>query len=196
MVAASGTHSPGSLPSGELPAGPLRVFYALWPDAATHAAIARIAGTVATATGGRTPAAENVHLTLAFVGEVAGERLPALIAIGARTAAAVDGFTMRFDRVGTFRGSGIAWLGTRTTPPALLALAGSLATELAAGGFRTERRPFHAHVTLARHCRRPPPVIAVDPVDWPVRAMTLTASVLERDGARYRDLAAWPLRTA
>jgi RNA 2',3'-cyclic 3'-phosphodiesterase len=171
------------------------VFYALWPDAATHAAIAAIAGTVATTAGGRPPAAQNLHLTLAFVGEVAGERLPALIAIGAHAATAVDPFTMRFDRVGTFRGSGIAWLGTGTPPPALLALAGGLAAELATGGFRTERRAFHVHVTLARHCRRPPPVAAIDPVDWPVRAMTLTASLLARDGPRYTELAAWPLRS-
>ena len=169
------------------------MFYALWPDAGTHAEVAAIAATVAAATGGRAPAAESLHLTLAFVGEIAAERLPALTAIGARAAATVDAFTLHFDRVGTFRSSGIAWLGMGDAPPALRALADALSLELAAGAFRTDRRAFHAHVTLARHCRRPPPASAAGTVTWPVRAMTLTASLLEREGARYRNLAVWPL---
>jgi 2'-5' RNA ligase len=193
MIESLGIDSVASA-SLEVPPGEtLRVFYALWPDVETHAALARITATVAAATGGRAPAPENVHLTLAFVGEIAAERLPALIAIGARTAATVDAFTLCFDRVGTFRSSGIAWLGTGEAPPALRSLAEGLALELAAGAFRTDRRAFHAHVTLARHCRRPPPASAATTVTWPVRAMTLTASLLEREGARYRNLAVWPL---
>jgi 2'-5' RNA ligase len=177
------------------PAAPhsLRVFFALWPAEAARRAVAARARDVAASGRGRAPPMENVHLTLAFVGEVAAERLPALQAIGAQAATAVPPFTLRFDRVGAFRDSGIAWLGTGTAEPALQALVDALAAGLAASGFPVERRPFRAHVTLARRCARPPAAASVPALAWPVAGFTLTASELAPGGSRYRTLAAWPL---
>jgi 2'-5' RNA ligase len=171
----------------------LRVFYALWPGEEARRTLLALAKDVATAGRGRAPPPQNMHLTLAFVGEVAAERLPALQAIGARAAAAGSPFTLRFDRLGSFRDSGIAWLGTGAAEPALQALVNGLAAGLAADGFPVERRPFRAHVTLARRCARPPVAADVPAVIWTVETFTLTASELARGGSQYRTLAAWPL---
>ena len=184
---------PSSFPTAPARPKTLRVFYALWPGEEARRTLLALAKDVATAGRGRAPPPQNMHLTLAFVGEVAADRLPALLAVGAQAAAAVSPFTLRFDRLGSFRDSGIAWLGTGTAEPALQALVDGLAAGLAADGFPVERRPFRAHVTLARRCARPPAAADVPAVVWPVATFTLTVSELAPGGSQYRTLAEWPL---
>jgi 2'-5' RNA ligase len=171
---------------------PLRVFFALWPDAATRDAIAALARDVVKRAGGRAPRPENAHLTLAFVGDVAATRVSILQEIGAAAARDAAPFTLALDRIGGFRAAGIAWVGAATTPPVLVELAGRTNQALAAAGFRVERRPFHPHVTLARRCERPPSAAAIALVAWRVEGMTLTESRLRHEGSCYRELAAWP----
>ena len=76
-----------------------RLFFAVWPDAAAAARLEALAREVALVTGGRPQPREKIHLTLAFLGEVAEER------IGAACAAAPGGesLAIRLDCVGSFR---------------------------------------------------------------------------------------------
>lgn len=178
------------------PERPLRVFFALWPDAATRDAIAALARDMVKLAGGRAPRPENAHLTLAFVGDVPATGVSILRAIGAAAARDAVPFTLALDRIGGFRDAGIAWLGAAATPPALEQLARRTNEALAAAGFRIERRPVHPHVTLARRCERPPGAAAIAPVTWRVEGMTLTASMLRHEGSCYRELAAWPFAAA
>ena len=174
----------------------VRLFYALWPDAAARDAIAVLARDVERRCGGRAPRPENAHLTLAFVGEVAPDRVEALAAIGAAAADAGAPFALKLDRLGGFRDAGIAWLGAERAPAALGALVRRLGDELAANQFRVERRPFAAHVTLARKCRAPPSRERVAAVTWRVDALTLVASQPAAGGSRYHTLAEWTLGPA
>src|SRR3954452_20350329 len=96
-----------------------RLFFALLPDAQACRAIATVAAATASATGGRAPPAENLHVTVAFLGQVADERTAAVLAIGARAADHATSFVLEFDRAGMFRDAGIAWLGPRAIPQAL-----------------------------------------------------------------------------
>ena len=174
---------------------PLRVFFAVWPDAATRAAIAALAHEAAAGAGGKAPAPSNLHLTLAFIGDVRAERLAVLQAIGADAARPTPPFTLTLDRLGGFRDAGIAWLGTTPTPPQLDALVRRMRGALGAAGFPVDARPFRVHVTLARRCRNRVRAAAIAPIAWRVERLTLTASDLGGDGSRYRDLAVWPLGT-
>jgi 2'-5' RNA ligase len=54
----------------------LRAFFALWPDATVRAALAPLVRDIARKVHGRPTAVESIHLTLAFLGEVAEERCP------------------------------------------------------------------------------------------------------------------------
>lgn len=173
-----------------------RLFFAVWPDAPARDALAMLARDVAARAGGRAPAADNLHLTLAFVGEVAADRLAALCAAGAEAAAGVAAFDLALDTVGAFRGSGIAWAGATGVPPALLGLVGRLDERLAARGFPTDTRAFHAHVTLARRCRRTPDAQLPAPIAWTVTRLVLNASELASGGPRYREIGVWPLGAA
>ena len=172
---------------------PLRVFFALWPDAGARDALSALARDTAAQAGGRAPPAGNLHLTLAFLGDVAAARIAALGAIGSAVAAAGPPFTLTLDRVGAFGNGGIAWVGASAPPHDLERLLQSLTGALAKEGFPTERRAFHPHVTLARHCRRPTGRGAIVSIAWRVEQITLNASELSPRGPRYRELGAWPL---
>jgi 2'-5' RNA ligase len=178
---------------GPRDAAPLRVFFALWPDAGARDALSALARDTAAQTGGRAPSAGNLHLTLAFLGDVAAAPIAALHAIGPAVASAVHAFTLTLDRVGAFGDGGIAWAGTSAVPRELERLAQLLTSALAKEGFPTERRAFHAHVTLARHCRRPAGAGAIAAIAWSVERITLNASERAPSGPRYRELGAWPL---
>jgi 2'-5' RNA ligase len=172
----------------------LRVFYAIWPDASARRLLASAATRTAQEACGRSTKVDNLHVTLAFVGEVAAERLDALHAIGAGVAAAGQAFALALDRCGSFRRQGIAWVGPSVVPEALARLVADLGDRLAQAGFRTERGTFAPHVTLARRCTQPVAAAAAAPICWRVDAVTLTASTLTPHGPDYRPLARWPLR--
>lgn len=96
---------------------------------------------------------ENLHLTLAFIGEtVRIETLKHLLDELPR-----EGFPLVVEKHGCFsRPEGdILYLGIRRSPP-LMALAATLRSRLQQAGFPTEDRPFKPHITLARRqkCRK------------------------------------------
>jgi RNA 2',3'-cyclic 3'-phosphodiesterase len=173
-------------------ATPLRVFFALWPDEVAGERITALARDVVRRAGCRALRPENIHLTIAFVGDVTADRIAALEAIGAAAARESAPFVLLLDRLGAFRSTGIAWLGTDVPPLPLVHLVDTLRQGLAADRFPVEQRSYRAHVTLARRCSSVAAATIV-PVVWPVERLTLMASELHPAGSRYRELAAWAL---
>ena len=174
------------------PFSTLRVFFALWPDSDARDRLAALAREVAVRTKGRAPAAENLHVTLAFIGDVPAERVAALSAIGASVAARAAPFVLSLDCTGTFRRTGITWAGAGEVPPALAQMARSLAAALSSQDFAVEERMFSPHVTLARRCQAPEIGTLAEPIGWTVTRLALDASEAGSDAQRYRDLATWP----
>lgn len=91
------------------------------------------------------------HLTLAFLGNTAADLVPRLInrldEVGRTRAPVTD---LRLAGAGTFRG--VLWLGVwpadRHSPADRLAR--HVQREMRAAGVALERRPWHAHMTVAR----------------------------------------------
>lgn len=171
----------------------LRQFFAVWPDAAALAVTGRAAAAAARQAGGRATRPSNLHLTLAFVGEVTIAQGAQLHDIGAAAAAAASPCVLTLERIGNFGDSGVVWLGTAQPPRALAALAVALGERLAAAGLHVDRRAFRAHVTVARRCPRPFAEALSEPIDWRVDALTLVTSELRPDGPRYAIAQRWPL---
>lgn len=90
---------------------------------------------------------ENLHLTLAFLGET--DRAGAVKRAMDRVAAAP--FPLELRGMGKFRrdGGDICWVGVGESEP-LAALSASIWTELAKEGFAPETRAFRPHLTLGR----------------------------------------------
>lgn len=93
--------------------------------------------------------ANNLHLTLVFLGETEAARVPAVCR--AIDDSAVPGFTFSISDVGRFRrgGGDILWAGVENCE-ALRELQRRLSHNLKAAGFSIENREFKPHLTLAR----------------------------------------------
>ena len=169
----------------------IRVFYALVLPPDLRLPIGDIARSTARRVHGRPVPAENLHLTLAFVGEIASSRLPTLIDVGARLQG--ETMTLVLDRLGGFRRAGVAWIGSSRTPQPLGPFALALARALMAAGIACDERPFHPHMTIVRRCRVPPDEQPVGPYVWPIDEFALMQSQTGAEGARYAALAKWPL---
>jgi 2'-5' RNA ligase len=167
-----------------------RLFFALWPDEAARQALGTLARDVALVAEGKPVPGEKIHLTLAFIGEVAADREPEV----KRAAQDLRGeaFTLGLDRVGSFRRARVAWAGTSTAPQPLLDLQEELAAKLAERGFELEEREFAPHLTLARKIARPVPAASIPAIAMQARALALVRS--EAGTGRYTTLESWPLR--
>jgi 2'-5' RNA ligase len=167
-----------------------RVFFALVPPPSLRTVLGALATGVAQRAHGRAVPADNLHVTVAFVGAWPLSRLAQWIDAGARCAARPIQVTL--DTLGGFRRAGVAWLGASAPPEALLDLGRSLDAELAAAGI-ANTRSFHPHVTLARKCRGPFPRDSAGPYQWDVDALSLMQSQPDGTGVRYDVLRQWPL---
>lgn len=172
-----------------------RLFFALWPDEATRARLSALLEALPKE-GGRDVRTENLHLTLAFLGECEELLLPCLVEVGA----ALEGcpFEMQFDEIGHFNRARVLWLGMSQPPEALLALQAGLASQLASRcGLPRDARSFAPHLTLRRDARHGVPWPRdMAPIVWKVDGVVLVESVSGPHGVRYEPLRSWPLRCA
>ena len=144
--------------------------------------------------------AENWHVTLAFLGEVAPGPDPVVAAVEGEVATASP-IGLRLDGAGRF-GRRILWMGVADDPPgAVAALGERLQQALAAQDLPVDRKPVRPHLTLARVRGRgrgavtPALVddVPVAPGSWTASTVEVVASHLGAGGARYEVVASVPL---
>lgn len=165
-----------------------RVFFALWPEDATRAAISRATRDAVRSSGGRPIAKERLHLTVAFLGELTEAGLAVARAV---PPIRVGPFELALDAIGVWPESRVLWLAPSAPPDALGQLEGRLWEALVERGFRAEDRVYRPHVTLARRAR--PVAQNVDAVRWPVRDLALVESFPDGRGVHYEVLERWAL---
>jgi 2'-5' RNA ligase len=173
------------------------VFFGLFPDAATRAAIAAVAARIERelAPRGRWIKPWRYHLTLQFLGSF--QPLPVGLIECARTAAArvrVAPFTLVLDRIGSFRRrNAVWWLGCSEPPAELDALWQSLDAELRRAGIPSRDAALVPHVTLLRDAAHALAPLPVPGVRWRVSEFRLIDSRLGAE-AEYLAVGQWPLR--
>ena len=170
-----------------MPSDTLRLFFALPCPAELTTAICTWRDGLAI--GGKPVAADNLHLTLAFL----GQQLQLLQAGAWLLAAGIEAppFELHLDRLGGGR-RGLLWLEPSQMPEPLPVLVGDLQQRLLAAGISLDTRPFRAHLTLVRHAGARPAEAAPD-FTWPVERFALYASETTARGVRHRELGSWPL---
>ncbi len=150
--------------------------------------------------------ADNVHLTVKFLGEVNEAMLPAVKDALAAAAAAAAPFELAFGGGGCFpnpREPRVVWLGVTTGEEEARTLAAAVEKAVVAAGFPSEEKAFRPHVTLGRVKDPRPGAAAVAAkvralADFATPAAVITTLVLYRsvtlpDGARYDEVARFPL---
>jgi 2'-5' RNA ligase len=96
---------------------------------------------------------DGLHLTLRFLGPTPEDRVPVLAEAVADVARAGEPFPITIRGAGSFPPTGrprTIWLDIRDGVENLERLATRLDDRLADAGWERERRPFRAHLTLAR----------------------------------------------
>ncbi|WP_268247932.1 RNA 2',3'-cyclic phosphodiesterase [Klenkia taihuensis] len=140
----------------------------------------------------------DLHITLAFLGEVPGARVAGLLGALGPVAAGAPPATLQLTGAGTFgRRPRVLWAGVGGDVDVLGALAGRVAAAARHAGVPVEDRPFLPHLTLGRW---PGSGTAATPLPdrlpgphgppWRPAALVLWRS---RPGTRYERLAGWPL---
>jgi 2'-5' RNA ligase len=169
----------------------VRLFFAVWPAPRERKQLAALAHKLAHLSHGRASGLDNLHLTLAFLGDVDDSLLPALHTLGASLSRLPIG-EMPLTHTGSWP-NGIVWAAPDTTPPELAQLVAELNAGIAALGLPVEKRRYAPHLTLVRRAQRPLATRALHPIPWVLDHLALVASELDASGARYTTLARWPL---
>lgn len=176
------------LPPGEAPTQ--RLFFALWPSEEVRSGLAEVMASLHVRCAKPVPA-ENLHITLLFLGSVTTQTRTCAEAIAEGIAG--HPFELSLDQIGLWPQSGILWLGARELPESLAALARDLRHGIAGCGIDLDARPFKPHVTLLRKAllvRRERPLGAVA---WHVDDFVLVESKTTRDDSHYQVLTSWRL---
>ncbi len=128
---------------------------------------------------------ENLHLTLAFIGEYPD----AETVMEALAPVTFSPFGLRPEGLGCF--GDLWWAGMRASP-ALEALARRVRRALAENGIPFDRKRFSPHVTLLRKARGPMPGIRIGEASMTVDAFSLMRSDRGRNGMIYTELGRFP----
>lgn len=171
----------------------MRLFYGLSLPEIIRAEAARAAHVAEAMMPGRYGDPANYHITLAFLGKVAPERLgdaQAILAAHARQTPAPTITLGQADYFGRAENA-ILILRAQSAPP-LDALHGALIAALQADGLPADPGPFVPHITLARHAQTAPEALkaaAPRPLCFVPKAAHVFLSARDESGAlRYTPL--------
>jgi RNA 2',3'-cyclic 3'-phosphodiesterase len=177
-----------------------RLFFALWPDKRMQSALAQATRAITDAADGRAIPAENLHLTLAFLGSVPESKAATLSPIAANVASAFRDLPQGAEPVSITLDKAEHWrkpellCATATEPaPAAAALAQVLKEALVAGGFAPDLKPFRVHATFARKVRRVSRALTMPAVAWTFTEFRLIESRTDPRGSSYSTVEKWAL---
>lgn len=176
-----------------------RLFFALWPDETQRRELENASAKAVRHCGGRPVPVPNLHVTLAFLGSVAAERIPALQRMAREQAARLAHevpATLTFARLAHWKEAQVLCALAVEQSPAARDLAVALQAASAALGLSPDRKPFQAHVTLARKVARPGALLRLRPVVWRFDAFALIDSRTDPSGPVYSVIDSYPLITA
>jgi 2'-5' RNA ligase len=143
--------------------------------------------------------ANNIHLSLKFLGEIPPDSVRNLSEAASRAAAHLAPFTIRLERSGVFPLHGsprVLWIGISDLEGKLGELQARLEAESEKAGFAKESRSFNPHLTLARlrkpqHARKlaaAHQAMEFEPAEFTVSELLVIRSELSREGSKYTTI--------
>ena len=163
----------------------MRCFIAAWPDEPTRLALRSVSDDVQKRVEHRRASeVDDLHLTLAFIGELADD--VAYDLSDAIASVRFRPFTWRLDTLGFFSEAGVVWIGASAeATKSLTALAERVRALLDHVAVAYDRRPLAPHVTLLRGVKN---FVAekVVPFEWHIDSIALYRSSAARRAPRYQ----------
>ena len=143
------------------------------------------------AANGRHVHAENLHITLLYLGELSDQLLPSLCQQAAEIAAGP--FQLDIDQL-TFKSrSHILWLGAQQHPEQLDQLVLQLQGIAEQLGLIYDKRIYQPHITLLRRAKKTAGLELTPKFQFQFDDFVLFESVPDAHGVSYIELASWPL---
>jgi len=170
----------------------VRLFFALLPDAVSSEHLSRAAETLELAGHARLVIPRNLHITLAFVGDVSDIDMQTVHDM--RATLRMRRCAFRLDSFEYWSKSQAIVLTVQNNPIELCDLARKLRDAIAA---RVHRRhddwEWRAHVTLARKVAQATVLPAMSPILWVPSSFSLVRSDTGQNGSVYTVVDSWPL---
>ncbi len=183
----------------------VRIFLAIPLPAEERQALGRIARAIPFGGKGlKSVKAENIHITLKFIGECPEGKISLLSDACRRAAAQLSPFSLMLKGTGVFPTPlrpRVMWAGLAGDLTQLRRLFNAVEDELHPLGFPRDLREFKPHVTLARIKGRIPPEVVTGFLKtslhrnpFVVDRFTLFSSTLRPQGPIYQELESFPLQ--
>ena len=167
-----------------------RLFFALWPEATCRIELAAAQCVLQANIPARWIKPENLHLTLAFLGDVEVKARDGLAAMAKKIQS--QNFELLLHRIEHWRKPQVICLTPTVNSTILEQLVAELTNELRKAGYSLEKRPFRAHLTLARKAAYLPKDICLGkPILWKCNAFVLVESTRDAIGSHYTILESW-----
>jgi len=163
----------------------MRCFFAAWPSAATREALAALSADLARRVEHRRAVRpDDLHLTLAFIGELDDANAAALSR--AADALLITPFDWQLDTIGFFGPAGVVWAGGEAITP-LVELAERLRRSLDSLKVGYDARELVPHVTLLRGAPQFAPE-PITPIVWRIDSVALYRSTGSRSESIYQQV--------
>ncbi len=161
-----------------------RLFYAFWPDESLRHEV-ESARAKLFPLAGRPVAVANLHVTVAFLGDVEESRIPRL----SELAGPIAPVSIVFDRLQHWSRSRALAAMASQPPPRVHSIAAALWLRLDRLGYAREARPYLPHVTLVRDIRAVRSALPWAPVEWTAYRVHLLESRVISGDVLYTPLA-------
>lgn len=163
-----------------------RLFFALYPEKNVRDQFIPI---INNNTQGKAVKANNLHMTLYFVGQTEAQRC----LITKASQIQIHSFTLIINQYGYFKRAKVFWAGPSTYPEELSRLAQHCACASTRCGMNSGEYRFTPHITLARKVRYPSSFPEFKPIEWTVNDFCLMESRSELNGVRYEVVKRFPI---
>lgn len=167
-----------------------RLFFALWPTSAEQEAFERLMLPFVAASGGRAIPARNLHVTLAFLGQVPEPRV-AVAKQCAHRVGSCGRIELQFHRVEVWKRARVLALLPSGTPAALSDLVERLKFNLLSEHFETRAEEYRPHITVARDAGKRIDEALPHPILWTTTRFVLVQSETTASGSNYSVLHYW-----
>lgn len=130
---------------------------------------------------------ENLHLTLAFLGDIIPEQKSALVDYAALLPQKVSTnttYNLTADHIGVFEQAKVMYIGLAEQPDWLNTLAALFEAKAKQLGIAIVERPYHAHITISRKVKSiPVPMSFKESIQ--ISSFSLYQAISTPDGVKY-----------
>jgi RNA 2',3'-cyclic 3'-phosphodiesterase len=167
-----------------------RLFFALWPNDEVRKELAEISDQFKDEKF-RLTKISNLHITLAFLGEVSEQEQTKLVEQANNIKS--SSFSLKLNSIGHWKKPGILWLAPEEIPEALKELVEQLQTLIKQQGLNIDERPYKPHVTIARKVKQFTIPEVKFHIPWSITSFALVVSKSSDIGVEYHILQKWML---